>query len=158
MLGDAGYGNEAAFRDWLSEQTLSYMLGVRANTAVWWGEHQPAPAGEASGERPRKRVKRDAHHKPVSVLKVARALPAQSWRTVSWRDGTKGRLSLRFARLRVRAANGNLARPEEWLLIEWPHGEAEPRHYWLSTLPDTSSFRKCLKPLGHPSAIRNSIT
>jgi len=142
VLGDAGYGNEAAFRDWLREQALLYVLGVRANTAVWWGEHQPAPAGAANGERPRKRVTRDARHKPVSVLRVARALSPQSWRTVSWRDGTKGRLSSRFARVRVRAANGNLARAEEWLLIEWPHGEAEPRHYWLSTLPDTSSFRK----------------
>jgi SRSO17 transposase len=26
-------------------------------------------------------------------------------------------------------------RPEEWLLIEWPKGEAEPTKYWLSTLP-----------------------
>lgn len=140
VLGDAGYGNEAAFRDRLSEQALPYVLGVRANTAVWWGEHQPAPAGE--GEPPRKRVTRDACHKPVSVLKLARALPAQSWRTVSWRDGTRGKLSSRFARLRVRAANGNLARHEEWLLIEWPNGEAAPRHYWLSTLPETTSFRK----------------
>jgi len=137
VLGDAGYGNEAAFRDWLSEQTLPYVLGVRANTAVWWGEHQPAPTSRPT----RKRVKRDARHKPVSVLKVARALPPQSWRTVSWRDGTRGKLSSRFARVRVRAANDDLARHEEWLLIEWPHGEAEPRHYWLSTLPDTSSFR-----------------
>jgi SRSO17 transposase len=42
VLGDSGYGNEAAFRDWLTGQALSYVLGVRANTAVWWGEHQPA--------------------------------------------------------------------------------------------------------------------
>src|SRR6202051_210469 len=27
------------------------------------------------------------------------------------------------------------AAAEEWLLIEWPEGEAEPDHYWLSTLP-----------------------
>src|SRR4051812_27776737 len=24
---------------------------------------------------------------------------------------------------------------EEWLLVEWPRGEAEPTKYWLSTLP-----------------------
>ena len=72
---------------------------------------------------------------------MARALPPQSWRTVSWRDGTKGQLSSRFARVRVRAANDDLARQEEWLLIEWPHGEAEPRHYWLSTLSEKTSFR-----------------
>ena len=138
VLGDCGYGNEAAFRDWLTGQALPYVLGVRANTAVWWGEHQPAPAGQ----RPSKHVKRDARHKPVAVLDVARALPPQSWRTVSWRDGTKGRLSSRFARVRVRAANENLVRDEEWLLIEWPHGEAEPRHYWMSTLGEKTSFRK----------------
>ena len=28
----------------------------------------------------------------------------------------------------------------EWLLIEWPKGEAEPTKYWLSTLPDTIAF------------------
>lgn len=27
----------------------------------------------------------------------------------------------------------------EWLLIEWPEGEAEPTKYWLSTLPEDSS-------------------
>ena len=29
-----------------------------------------------------------------------------------------------------------MPRPEEWLLIEWPRGEAEPTKYWLSTLPE----------------------
>jgi SRSO17 transposase len=137
VLGDCGYGNEAAFRDWLTGQALPYVLGVRTNTAVWWGEHQPAPAGQ----RPGKHVKRDARHKPVAVLDVARALAPRDWRTVSWRDGTKGQLSSRFARVRVRAANEDLVRQEEWLLIEWPHGEAEPRHYWLSTLSPKTSFR-----------------
>jgi SRSO17 transposase len=23
----------------------------------------------------------------------------------------------------------------EWLIVEWPNGEAEPTKYWLSTLP-----------------------
>ncbi len=45
-------------------------------------------------------------------------------------------------RVRVRAANEDLVRQEEWLLIEWPHGEAEPRHYWTSTLSEKTSFRK----------------
>jgi len=27
-------------------------------------------------------------------------------------------------------------RVQEWLLIEWPRGEAEPAKYWLSTLPE----------------------
>jgi len=35
-------------------------------------------------------------------------------------------------------------RPEEWLLIEWPKGEAEPTKYWLSSLPKDISFRRLL--------------
>lgn len=31
---------------------------------------------------------------------------------------------------------------EEWLLIEWPEGEAAPIKYWLSTLPADISFRR----------------
>ncbi|MGC8535843.1 MAG: transposase, partial [Rhizomicrobium sp.] len=31
---------------------------------------------------------------------------------------------------------------EEWLLIEWPKGEAEPTKYWLSTLPEKITFTR----------------
>jgi hypothetical protein len=30
-------------------------------------------------------------------------------------------------------------RPEEWLLIEWPEGEAEPMKYFLSTGPSDAA-------------------
>jgi SRSO17 transposase len=53
-------------------------------------------------------------------------------------------LTSRFARWRVRPAHGDAGRsepaPEEWLLVEWPEGEAEPDHYWLSTLPAAISL------------------
>lgn len=74
-------------------------------------------------------------HQPVSVEQLARELPAQAWRTVSWREGTAGPLSSRFARVRVRAAHRNQARDEEWLIIEWAEGADEPTHYWFSNLP-----------------------
>jgi SRSO17 transposase len=35
--------------------------------------------------------------------------------------------------------NAATPRPEEWCLIEWPVGEAEPTKFWLSTLPATTS-------------------
>jgi hypothetical protein len=31
---------------------------------------------------------------------------------------------------------------QEWLLIEWPEGEAAPTKYWLSTLPANISYRE----------------
>ena len=48
-------------------------------------------------------------------------------------------LSSRFAAARVRPASRDhklvAPHPVEWLVIEWPGGEAEPTKYWLSTLP-----------------------
>lgn len=62
---------------------------------------------------------------------------------MTWREGSADQLSSRFARVRVRVGYNKLI-PEklspEWLLIEWPEGEAEPTKYWLSTLPENVSF------------------
>ncbi|MEF2074370.1 transposase, partial [Consotaella aegiceratis] len=49
------------------------------------------------------------------------------------------------AAVRVRAASRdyNLTRPRsgEWLLIEWPEGDAAPLKYWLSTLAADTPLR-----------------
>jgi SRSO17 transposase len=142
VLMDAAYGDNAALRDRLRTQDLAYAVGVRAHTAVWWAAHQPAPppVRQHAGGRPRTRLARDETHQPIGVLELARALPAASYRTVNWREGTNATLSSRFARVRVCAAQANRIRAEEWLLIEWPKAEAEPVHYFLSNLPEDISL------------------
>jgi len=143
VLMDAAYGDEAAMRDRLTARHLCYAVGVRPGTAVWWGEYQPAaPARKQARGRPRTRVRRSVRHQPISVLDLARALPAANWRTIQWREGTNVPLASRFARVRCRAAQGDRPRAEEWLLIEWPHGEAQPTHYFLSNLPETISLEE----------------
>jgi len=56
---------------------------------------------------------------------------------LAWTDGDS---EARFAAVRVRPAQGDArrgeARPEEWLLIEWPPEAKEPTNFWLSTLPE----------------------
>mgnify|MGYP003334280510 CR=1 FL=1 len=142
VLMDAAYGEEAALRDWLSARELVYAVGIRPQTAVWHGEHQPAPAPVAPGRgRPRTRLVRDATHTPISVKALAQALPRSRYRTLTWREGTNTQLSSRFARVRVSAAHADRPRPKEWLLIEWPEGEPEPTRYFLSTLPADTSFK-----------------
>ena len=142
VLGDAAYGDDCALRDELSEQGLIYALGIRPLTTVWWGAHQPAtpPQPSATG-RPRVRVVRDAAHPPLSVRALARALPARAYRTVTWRQGAAEKLSGRFARVRVVIAHDDRVRAPEWLVIEWPRGDAEPTRYWLSTLPEETTFK-----------------
>jgi SRSO17 transposase len=143
VLMDAAYGDEAALRDRLSAHGLAYALGIRPATAVWWEGHQPVPAAaDARRGRPRTRVRRDPTHPPIGALELAQALPGASYRTMTWREGTNAALSSRFARVHVRAAHADRPRRQEWLLIEWPKGEASSTRYWLSTLPESISLKE----------------
>jgi SRSO17 transposase len=137
VLADAAYGDETAWREALAAHGLTYAVGVRPGTTVWWGEHQPLaePKPRTGRGRPQNRLQRDRDHQPIAVADLARALPARSWRTVTWRQGSSQPLSSRFARVRVRAAHRDRPRDEEWLIIEWAQGADEPAHYWLSNLP-----------------------
>ena len=142
-LADAGYGNDTAFRDGLTEMELPYIVGVQSSIAVWAPGTAPLPARPWSGRgRKTKLLRRDDRTKPVKASDLALALPRKAWKTVHWREGSKGELVSRFARLRVRPSHRDYwraePRPEEWLLIEWPEGENAPTKYWLSTLPDTT--------------------
>ena len=140
VLMDAGYGDEAALRDRLTTARLSYAVGIRPATAVWWEYYQPAIA--PSRGRARTRVLRDDTHQPIGVLKLAQCLPVAAFQTITWREGTNAPLKSRFARVRVRAAHGDRPRDEEWLLIEWPEGEAKPTRYFLSNLAADVSFKE----------------
>jgi SRSO17 transposase len=142
VLMDAGYEN-AILRDRLTEHELQYAAGIHPQTMLWWGEHQPGPMPPKPKRGPqRKRAVRDAAHQPISALHIARELPATSYCSVSWREGTNAWLSSRFARVRVRAAHGEVLRAEEWLLIEWPSDQAQPTKYFLCTLPEEVSFER----------------
>lgn len=110
---------------------------------MWWGKHQlatPPPPATGSG-RPRERVCRDAAHRPIGVRALAQALPARAYRTIAWWQGSAEPLSGRFARVRAVAAHDDHDRAPEWLVIEWPSGDAEPLRYWLSTLPKATTFK-----------------
>ncbi|MGH8671694.1 MAG: IS701 family transposase [Burkholderiales bacterium] len=139
VLADAGYGNETAFREALSEMELRYCVGVQSSTTVWsQGTGPVPPKPRKTMGRPPTRWRRASGATPVSVKALAESLKAIGWHTVSWREGTNAVLRSRFAALRVRAAHRDegrsTLREEQWLLIERPTGESEPTKYWLSTL------------------------
>ena len=150
LLGDAAYGDETDFRVGVTDLGLRYVLGVRPGTSVWAPGTEPLPPAPWSGRgrRPTK-LRRDAEHQPVTLKALASSLPAQDWRKVTWREGTQGKLSSRFAAVRVRPAHRDTQRsepwPEEWLLIEWPEGDAEPAKYWFSNLPRRSSLKRLVR-------------
>ena len=155
VLADAGYGDEADFRVGVDALGLRCVLGIRSATTVWPPGEAPLPPAPWSGRgRPPTRLRRDPEHRPVSVKDLARGLPRQAWRTVTWREGSQAELTSRFAARRVRPAHRDTLRsepwPEEWLLIEWPETAEEPTKYWLSNLPP----RTTLKDLVHTAKAR----
>ena len=145
ILGDAGYGIDTSFRTALAGLALPYVLGVQSTMGVWPPGCGPLPPKPWSGKgRPPKLQRRDAEHQPVTAKELALALPPSAWQTVSWREGSRGELSGRFATVRVHPSHRDYWRaephPEEWLLIEWPQDKKEPSKYWLSTLPETTTL------------------
>src|SRR5919199_981213 len=147
VVTDAGYGNDTDFRDGVTGLGLAYVAGILGTTGLWPPGAGPLPAAPWGGTgRPPKRLRRDAHHQPLAAEKLAAGLPAGAWKAVTWREGTAGPLASRFAAVRVRPAHDvfRLSEPraEEWFLAEWPEGEEEPTHYWLSTLPEAAALEE----------------
>jgi SRSO17 transposase len=142
VLLDAGYGNNTELRGEIGSLGLTYVAGILSSITVWAPGTSPLPPKRWLGRGRRPTRLRRGKHKPVSVKQLALSLPKRAWRTVGWREGSGGRLSSRFARVRVSAAHRNQRRDEEWLLIEWPKGEKEPTKYWLSTLPADITFER----------------
>jgi SRSO17 transposase len=139
VLADPAYGDSASFRDKLAAMGLRYAVGIRSATSVWAPGVAPLPPEPTAGRgRPSKNLRRAPGHTPVSVKALALALPGEAYQTVAWREGTNETLSSRFAAVRIRTAYRDYwqstQRPEEWLPIEWPEGDAEPLKYFLSTL------------------------
>ncbi len=64
---------------------------------------------------------------------------------MTWREGTRHPLRSRFAAVRIRAAHRDhklhQPRESEWVMIEWPRGEAEPTKYWMSNLAENTRLR-----------------
>ncbi|WP_424753587.1 IS701 family transposase [Methylobacterium sp.] len=136
VLADAGYGVSAAFRHGLDARGLRWAVGIVRNQKLYAADVQLVPpTGRARKPAP-DREPRDAEA----------VLADLTWRRVTWRQRTKGKLSARFAALRVWVGDGpvwgnnrHLPGEEAWLVGEWrSSGE---RKYYLSNLPPGTSRR-----------------
>jgi SRSO17 transposase len=145
VVADAGYGDATEFRDGLTALRLSYAVGVKAGTTAWPPGTGPLPPKPYGGRgQPPKVLRRDHEHQPKTLEAIALALPKSAWKTVSWREGSRGTMRSRFAAVRVRPAHRDERRheprEEEWLLVEWPRDEKKPTKYWLSTVPEDTEL------------------
>ena len=144
VLADAGYGLSAPFRQGLTARKLSWAVGIPRHLKVYPADVRMIWPVAKRG-RPRKR------HVPDILSRAAEdTLADASWRNISWRSGTKGKLKARFAAVRVRVADGppqrirdkgqqHLPGEEVWLIGE--HRVSGKKKYYLANLPVKTDLR-----------------
>jgi SRSO17 transposase len=151
VLGDGAYGDITEFRSGLEDRELSYVLDVKGGTSAYSQDIRPErPEWKGTGRPPKPRYRED----PSSLKELALAAGTKAAVTVTWREGTRGKMSSRFLALRVRAANVRLRNnanrngeelPVRWLLCEWPAKASEPTKYWLSNLPADAPLKELVR-------------
>jgi SRSO17 transposase len=152
IIGDGAYGDTTEFRTGLEQRGLDYLLDVKSATSAYPEQVKPEqpPRRPGRGRPPSVRYRQD----PSSLKQLALDAGKKAAVTVTWREGTRGKMSSRFLALRVRPANIDLRRqahkagdelPVRRLICEWPAKEAEPTKYWLSNLPDQAPLKQLVR-------------
>lgn len=134
VLADSAYGDSTHFRNSIRELGFDFAVGVLPTLGVI-------------------RLDRNdrINTKPQSVAEVVAALPKKAFRKLTWRDGTKNKLSSRFCFVRVHTTHDDgipiALREPLWLVAEWVDGESKASKFVLTTLPRRMSKKEIVRLL-----------
>jgi SRSO17 transposase len=129
VLGDAFYGHSRPFRETVHLLGFDYGLAIYSSDTMQLVDRHERARGELR-----------------TAKEIALALGPKAFRRCTWREGTNRKLSSRFALCRVKVpVEPGLAARAEWLLVEWPSGDKEPTHFFLTTLPRTMSKKEIVR-------------
>lgn len=133
VLADSAYGTSSDFRHQVRKLGLHFSLAVNPETTVFEVGEVVNRGGAA-----------------ISARALALKLKAKGkFRRCTWREGSRGELSARFAMRRVFPCKDLSLDSDDrealWLLIEWRDGEDEPANYFLSSLPKTTRKRELVR-------------
>lgn len=145
VLADAGYGSSGPFRQALSERGLRWAVGISRRQNVYRADIGLIFPQAANGRRRK-------YHIPDDVAVSAELMLADAkWQKISWRRGTKGKLTCTFAARRVRVAEGHRHRMADGRVQAMP-GEQDvwligerrttgEQKYYLSNLPADTTLK-----------------
>jgi SRSO17 transposase len=132
VLADAAFGNSSEFRNTVRIFGLDLGVAIQGSTKVWLLDARDRRCGE-----------------PIQAQELGIKLGRRAFRRLTWRDGTQGKLSSRFAFRRVKVAHedGTDAGDREplWLMMEWPDVDPKPTDCILTTLPRRMSKKQIVR-------------
>ena len=138
VVVDAGYGDNPNFLDGLEARDKRYVVNVARDFGVRLPE-EIVEAGEGIAPR----------HTTEAVFNT---LPESTWRTITWRMGSRGPMTKRFAAVRVCRATVEVTGCEGWLIGERPMpGHSGPRKWYFSDYPADTPLAR-LAELAHRRA------
>ena len=146
VVADAGYGASSDFREGLEQRRLAYLVGVTEDFVVF--TEQPrwqVPPWSGRGRRPTRPQLAEGSPRPIALGELLKKVQR---RKATWREGTKGELSGRFAWRRVWPGQGwqsgeCAGSGPLWLLIE-EQGDGKIK-YAFSNLPEGTSMKKAVR-------------
>jgi len=144
VLADAGYGSSGPFRQALSARGLLWAVGLSRRQTVYPADVELIFPVAKTGKR------RKYHISDKPAISAEAMLSGERWRKISWRRGTKGRLTCLFAARRVRIAEGHKHRmqgnrmqcmpgDEVWLVGE--RRSTGEQKYYVSNLPADATLK-----------------
>jgi SRSO17 transposase len=134
VLADCFYGRASSFRNTIYGYGLDFAVATDPATLVWTLDSREHRRGDAE-----------------TALQLGLSLGAGAFRRVTWRDGTKGKMSSNFLFRRVKVAHDDgidpAQRPPLWLVIEWLDGEEKPTKFALTTLHRRMSKKEIVRTI-----------
>jgi SRSO17 transposase len=169
VVADAGYGDNPNFLQGLDWRQVSYMCAVESTFGCRLPHEVQAKTLEPSVYQGRGQPRKPRPAPLYTAKELIEALPTSAWRTIAWREGTKGTMQVQAVAIRVHWATGSPRHstshsrvqtgPEGWLVAERPVPRAatgaqetptaekagkkpEETKYRFSTLPPETSLER----------------
>lgn len=132
ILADAAYGEASEFRNTVRLLGFDFAVGVQSTLRVVRLDTQDC-----------------INEKPQTAAELVARLGPKKFRKLTWREGSKSKLSSRFCFVRVKVAedDGLVVAEHEplWLIAEWLEGEKAPSKFMLTTLARKMSKKQIVR-------------
>lgn len=138
---DAGYGKGLGFCMELEKMNETFMVDIHSDQLIYNGNPTPClPCSKGRGKKPT-RYKIDK--KGVRVDKWVATQPKKSWRKLTLRDSTKGKLTYEFLAVRVWLWMKNTPEVRRWHLVVRRNPDTHSDYkYSLSNAPKGTKLKR----------------